>query len=113
MAGGVLATFTVEGEPFRLWTDDESTVRDILDLQSGEGTAAIPNGALLRGSGPAEFNAPYSWHLDPTDVEMAELTIELCSARPGHVEANVDEWVDVVGRYCPWSAVLVSVDDRR
>jgi hypothetical protein len=51
--------------------------------------------------------------MDPTDLEMAEATIEVCSGLPSFVEANVDEWVDVVGQYCPWSAVLEGVEDFR
>lgn len=113
LAGGILATFTVEGETFRVWTDNVIAISDILALQAGIGQATIPNSTLHRGPGIGDHNAPYSWHMDPTDLEMAELTIEVCSAVPSFVEANVDEWVDVVGRYCPWSAVLEGVEDFR
>ena len=44
---------------------------------------------------------------------MAEFTIEVCDGRPSFVEENVDEFVDNVGRYCPWSAALVQVEDFR
>ena len=111
--GGILATFSVEGETFRVWTDVDATIADILALQAGQSSATIPNGTLVRGAGPGDFNAPYSWHIDPTDLQMAELTIEVCSGTPSYVEANVDEWVDVVGQYCPWSAELVAVEDHR
>jgi hypothetical protein len=40
---------------------------------------------------------------------MAEFTIELCDALQSHVEANRDEFVDKVGRNCPWSARLADV----
>lgn len=113
LAGGILATFTVEGETFRVWTDNVIAISDILALQAGIGQATIPNSTLQRGPGIGDHNGPYSWHMDPTDLEMAELTIEVCSAVPSFVEANVDEWVDVVGRYCPWSAVLEGVEDFR
>lgn len=113
LEGGVLATFAVEGETFRVWTDNALAIADLRALEAGIGHATIPNARLLRGPGRGDHNAPYSWHMDPSDLEMAELTIEVCSALPSHVEANVDEWVDVVGQYCPWSAVLTELEDFR
>ncbi len=44
---------------------------------------------------------------------MAEVTIELCDGTPSYVEAHLDEWIEQVGRYCPWSARLVALEDRR
>lgn len=41
---------------------------------------------------------------------MAEVTIELCDGTPSLVEADLDYWLNAVGRFCPWSAELVSVD---
>jgi hypothetical protein len=35
---------------------------------------------------------------------MAEATIDLCDGLPSYVEENVDEFVENVGRYCPWAA---------
>jgi hypothetical protein len=81
---GVLATFDVTGEVFRVWVTNPQTVQQILDLAAGESTANIPNGVILRGPGAADHNLPWSWHLD--------------------------EFIDTVGRYCPWSARLVSVE---
>lgn len=39
--------------------------------------------------------------------------VEVCDGRPNYLDEHVDEFVDVVGRYCPWHARLVSVDDLR
>lgn len=111
--GGVLATFDVVGEEFKVWVTNSDTIEQILALESGESLANIPSGRILRGAGEDDHNAPWTWHLDPEDIEMAEMTIEVCDAVPSYVEANVDEFVDVVQRYCPWSAALVSVEDFR
>ncbi len=113
LQGGVLATFDVSGEHFNLWTTNEETITDILALQADPTLATFPNGPILRGPGEADHNGPWSWHLDPAATEMAEMTIEVCDGRPSYVEANVDEFVDTVGRYCPWSAELVEVQDLR
>lgn len=113
LAGGVLATFDVTGERFKVWVTNEQTIEDLFSLQSGESSANIPNGVTRRGPGQADHNEPYSWHMDPEDISMAEVTIELCDGSPSYVDENIGEWQDQVGRYCPWSADLVSLEDYR
>jgi hypothetical protein len=108
---GVLATFEVGGERFRVWTTNPQTIHDLHELRRGTSTANLPNGRNLRGPGRARHNAPYHWHLDPQDITMAEVAIELCDALPSYVEENVDEFVERVGRYCPWAAQLVELRD--
>jgi hypothetical protein len=80
---------------------------------AGTSQATIPNGALLAGAGPASCNEPWSWHLDPEDFEMAEATIELCDGSPSLVEADRDAWISQVGRFCPWGAELIALQDLR
>jgi hypothetical protein len=111
LRGGVLATFEVEGERFRVWTTNPQTIHDLYELLQGTSTANIANGRILRGPGQARHNAPYHWHLDPQDIAMAEVAIELCDGLPSYVEENVEEFVDRVGRYCPWAAELVELRD--
>ena len=109
LKGGVLATFEASDERFQAWVTDPRAMWDLRQLQRGESTANIPNGRVLRGPGLAGHNAPYSWHFDPEDVEMADMTIEVCDAEPSYVEENVGEFVDNVGRYCAWDARLVDL----
>lgn len=111
--GGVLATFDVEGEQFRIWVRNEATIAQLLALRDGESSATIPNGPLRAGSGRSDHNAPWSWHLDPDLTSMAELTIEVCSGLPSFVEQNLTEWLGNVRQYCPWSAQLVGLEDFR
>jgi hypothetical protein len=113
LQGGVLATFDVVGETFNVWVTNPQTIEQILALQRGESMANIPNAAIHAGPGLADHNAPWSWHLDPHDIEMAEMTMELCDGAPWYVEANLDDFTDNIGRYCPWSAQLVGVQDLR
>ena len=110
LRGGVLATFEVVGEQFQVWVTNPQTIQQILDLAAGDSTANIPNGRLLPGPGTADHNLPWNWHLDPEDMEMAEVATELCDGSPSYVEEHLDEFVETVGRYCPLSAWLVSVD---
>ena len=113
LEGGVLATFRVEGELFHVWLTNTQAIQQVLDLKNGTSEANIPNGPLVAGPGAGDHNAPWSWHLDPAQTTLAEVTIEVCSGTPSYLEANVDEWVNVVGQYCPWSAELVEVQDFR
>ena len=113
LQGGLLATFRVEGETFTVWVTEAQTMQQILDLRDGKSQATIPNGVLRAGPGPGNHNEPWTWHLDPDATEMAENTIEVCSGLPSFVEADLDEWINNVGQYCPWSAELQSVEDFR
>jgi hypothetical protein len=113
LKGGVLASFSVGSENFRVWIRNPGTIEQVLALQRGTATATIPNGRLRTGSGQGAHNAPYTWHLDPDEIEMAGLTIEICDGAPSYVEAHRDEFIAQVNRYCPWGARLTSVADHR
>lgn len=86
LSGGIIATFDVVGEQFRVWVTNPETIQQIRDLEAGRSEANIPIGRILRGPGAGGHNAPWSWHLDPEDISMAEMTIEVCDARPSYVE---------------------------
>ncbi len=49
LEGGVLATFRVSREEFRVWVTNEATIQQIFDLRDGKSSANIPNGALREG----------------------------------------------------------------
>jgi hypothetical protein len=112
LTGGILVSFRVSGEEFRVWVTNESTIEQILSLRDGTSAASIPNGALHQGAGQSDHNAPWTWHLDPEDLEMAELAIEVCDGRPSLVESLLDDYL-TVGRFCPWGAELGEVRDLR
>ena len=113
LKGGVVATFDVVGFNFRVFVTNPNTIEDLFRLQRWESTANIPNGSLRPGPGAGQHNLPWSWHLDPEDVHMAEFTIELCDGTPAFVEENLDHWLETVGQYCPWSAMLMELEDFR
>jgi hypothetical protein len=114
LTGGILATFDVDAERFRIWVTNPDAVEQILDLYFDESTSAtIPRGRVLRGPGLAGHNAPWRWHLDPEEIEMVPFAREECDALPSQVEANLLHFVEGVERYCPWAAELVDVQDLR
>jgi hypothetical protein len=112
LRGGVLATFAVGTEQFRVFVTNAAAVQALLALDR-DGGAGFPNGRIRTGAGAGNHNAPYTWSLDPEEIEIVPLAIELCDGRPSYVEAHRQEYVDVVGRYCPWGARLVELVDLR
>ena len=48
-------------------------------------------GSLVAGTGG--FNGPWSWHLDPATVRLAEVTIEACQTDIGSIDGNLDYWL--------------------
>ncbi len=113
LEGGVLATFRVVDEKFSVWTDDPEAIAQLEARWNGNSQASIPTAPVRAGAGKADHNAPWSWHLDPDSLQMAELTMEVCDGRPSMVEENLSYWTDTVGRYCPWSAELIELEDFR
>jgi hypothetical protein len=100
--------FVVEviDQHFRVRATDATTVA-ALEAMRATGANRIVMGELVRGDGG--FNSPWSWHLDPATVQVADQAIELCDGRPAMVEDDLDYWIDTVGQYCPWSAEVVDV----
>ena len=111
LCGGIVVTFRVSGEMYNVFITNEDTIEEAFAAQRGESPATIPSGKLVEGS--KCYNLPWSWHIDPEDVHMAEFTIELCDGLPSHVEDNLDYWINTVGRFCPWGATIVHIEDYR
>jgi hypothetical protein len=99
-------TFRIEvsGELFLVQVEDPDQV-SALESRLASGTEGVITGPLVAGDGG--FNAPWSWHMDPQSVEVADLAIELCDGRPSMVEADLPYWLDTVGQFCPWGATVV------
>jgi len=121
LAGGVLATFRMTGtgsdgqsfdETFRVWVTNPTAIGDLFALQAGTSTRSMPNGKLLTGPGRGDHNLPWSWHLDPNDIQLGDIAIEACDGRPSIVEAFLAGYL-AVGRFCPSGATLESLDDFR
>jgi hypothetical protein len=114
LAGGVVATFSVNGEQFKAWVTNPETINAILALRDGDtSVGTIPNALIKRGTGEANHNQPWSWHLDPQEIVMMNAAEASCDGNPSQVEANLDTYVDSVKRYCPHHAQLVDVADYR
>ncbi len=103
-ASGVVVTIDVTGETYRILLTDPADIQVARDLLDGKAAPGIPNGKVVRGD--PGVNTGYSWSIDPSDIEWADMTIELCDGKPSDVEAN-----EISGdRFCPWSAKVVAVE---
>ena len=95
----------VVDETFRIGVNDPVQI-DSFAARLASGAEGNLTGELKSGSGGV--NAPWSWHLDPETVEVADLTMEVCDGRPSMVEDDLDYWLESVERYCPWGARVVA-----
>lgn len=107
---GLWVTFDVGGERFRAVVTRPESIDYVLGYVQGSEPQRVPNGEVVAGG---QYNAPWSWSLTPESVEFGDSTMEMCDATPSMVDANVDEWIKTVQRFCPWSARITKVRDCR
>jgi len=100
-----VATFqVVGGEQFRVLLTERLDLDVAGRLLAGEDAPSIPNGLVVRGD--TSVNAGYSWSIDPNDFAFADVTIEVCDGLP----SDVEQGLVTSDRYCPWSAIIVSLE---
>lgn len=100
---GALATIQVGTERYQVWLRTPAQIQAARAAQAG-GPARIPNGRIVAGT---EYNPGWSWHLE--DVAFAEVAIEVCDGRPSDVEKLGTKFG--AGRFCPWTAIVVSINE--
>jgi hypothetical protein len=105
-AEGVVVTFRVaDKEDYKIHLTDPADIEIARKLLAGEEAPRIPNGTVVRGE--ADVNTGYTWHIDPATVEFADFTMEVCDGLP----SDVEQGLITSEQYCPWSAVVVSIDE--
>ncbi len=76
---------------------------------AGEAEAGVPIGALAWGDGGVNWG--HMWHV--TELEFADVTIELCDGTVRMVDRDPAYWVNTVGSFCPWSGEVVQLRPLR
>ena len=110
LTDGVLATFVVEGDTFKVWITDEQARTDVIAVLNGNSNRTIPDGQINLGPGIVQYNAPWSWHLDAEEIQMVDQADAVCDGTPSEVQANLSEWIDDPGRFCPSGAELIFLE---
>lgn len=104
--GPLVATFRVsDREEYRILLTEPEDIELARAWQAGEFERLIPNGRIVMGD-DGGVNTGYGWHIDPDDVELAEITVEVCDGLPSYIEDGILSG----DRFCPWNAELVSLE---
>lgn len=100
----VLVTFETPEGSFTVRLEDPASIGRAEAALAADGDAGIPNGRIVEGDGGV--NLGHAWHLQ--EVELVDVTMEVCDGTAAYVDAHLDDFL-AIGRYCPWSAVVVEV----
>ena len=100
---GVVVTFQVEAEQFRILVTEQELIAHVQQLLAGGEEGRIPSGVIVRGE--TGVNEGWSWSIDPQSLEFADMTIEICDGLPSHIE----DGTLTTERYCPWGAQVIDV----
>lgn len=99
-----VATFRVVDQEFKVELITADLVANAEALLLGDEAPSIPVGLIVRDD--PSINEPWSWHIDPSTVEFADVTIEVCDGLPEYVE----DFTLTSDVYCPWGAQIVSLE---
>lgn len=104
-----IVTFkTSDGSTFRVELARPADIQRVQDALRLDGKAGIPIGRLAPGSGV--INVGHAWHME--DVTLADVAIEMCDGTASGIDGRLDYWLDVVGQFCPWSAIVTAIELR-
>ena len=108
--GGALITFAICERTLTLWSTAGSFIDEAVALLAS-GEQRIPAfDELVDGT---DCDRQWTWHANPAAMSFVDFAIELCDGCPFHIEEDKSYWLDTVGQYCPWTARVAAVDDRR
>lgn len=97
---------TANGDKFKVYATDPEAIQLLIDNYYGLNNMFVMGRLVIGDRG---FNSPWSWHLDPDHVTMAEFAIELCDGTPSEVEHNLPYWLFQVETFCPWSSKVIEI----
>jgi hypothetical protein len=104
-SGPTVATFQVAGDQtYKIELATPELIQHAKDLMNGTtDEGRIPVGIIVRDS--PSVNEPWSWHIDPSTLEFADATTEVCDGLPEYVE----DGTLTSDYYCPWSADVIAI----
>ena len=100
-----VVTFEVADQgTYKIELINDEQIEHVKELMAGSEERRIPVGTIVRDD--PSVNAPWSWHIDPTTLEFADATIEVCDGLPEYVE----DGTLTSDTYCPWLAVPIKLE---
>jgi glucose/arabinose dehydrogenase len=106
-APGAVVTLDISGESLAVWIANDAFIDTAKQLLA-TGKRMIPSFTLADGR---DCDSQWTWHPDPLSVAWGDAAIEVCDGLPSDVEADKAYWFSI--GFCPWTAVVTAVDDRR
>jgi len=109
-SGGALITFAICDQTLTVWSTVGPFIDEAIVLME-EGERRIPGfGVLVDGT---DCDDQWTWFPAPNGMEFAEEFIRACDGCPADIENDKEHWFTEIRQYCPRSAQVVAVDDRR
>lgn len=100
--------FTIESpghkEFFRVYLTNPQTIRDAIDSYYGKNNKHINGKIVDDRPKKSPYDTRWSWHLDPDDTSLSDISMEVCDGWPSDVEK--DPAAFGAGRFCPWNSLV-------
>lgn len=107
---GAEITIQVNDQSFKFWSVNPAFIDKAIALRDAKKPATIMFERLLDET---DCDPRWTFHVDPAEMGWPQLTTEVCDGRPSDIEGDKKHWINDVKRWCPWSSLVTSVDDRR
>jgi hypothetical protein len=111
-SGGAFVTIENAGEAserFTAWITDATFIEEAKRLLR-DGEQRVPTFKVLDHT---DCDGRWSFHLDAARASWNDFTIEVCDAVPSYIHHHKTDWLASNVGWCPWSARVVEVEDRR
>jgi hypothetical protein len=96
-------------ETFIFMLSDPDKIQEARDILRGQRPSRHIMGTIVKV--PADYNPPWSYHLDPSSITFFDFAIEVCDAAIQEVEQHLNEACGSFlpdCRWCPWGSRLIA-----
>lgn len=107
--GGAMIKIEENGSDLTFWSTNADFIAEAKKLQESKRSKTAMFSALLDGR---DCDSQWTYHVDSARMAWVSVAIEGCDGRPSDIERDKPHWLTSVKRYCPWTARVVSVEDR-
>ncbi len=111
--GGALIEFAfgpTRAQPWTVWITNTAFINEAITVIGKPPGRVGGFQKLIVGT---DCDPKHAWHPDPEMVAWADSSTEVCDGRPSDIDDDPEYWINTLHNFCPWSIVVVAVDDRR